>query len=128
MSRVFAEVGANLQQIGGECPDGWIEMRGPRDQDSYVAAGDGNWISPPPVVPDRITRRQGRLALLHAGYLAQAEDAMSALTDPTELMASQIEYEAETWDRANPWIERTGALIGLDTTQIDALFISAAAL
>lgn len=82
----------------------------------------------PVVVPERITRRQGRLALLQAGHLADVEAAMAALADPIERMAAQIEYEAETWERSNPWIERTGAAVGLSAEQIDELFIRAASL
>lgn len=79
-------------------------------------------------VPTQITRRQGRLALLYAGHLASVEAAIAAISDPVEHMAAQIEYEAETWERANPWIERTGAAIGLTHAQIDEMFIAAASL
>lgn len=48
-------------------------------------------------IPSSISRRQGRLALLQAGYLTQVEDAIEAITDPTEKKAAQIEYESDTW-------------------------------
>lgn len=47
MISVFAEVGGNLQQVGGECPPGWIEMERQRqDGDDtllYTAQPDGTW-------------------------------------------------------------------------------------
>lgn len=49
MEKVFAEVGQSLQQIGGDCPDGWIEMSEQRTDTSSIAQADGTWASPPPV-------------------------------------------------------------------------------
>lgn len=49
MAQVFAEVGQSLQQIGGDCPDGWIEMSEQRPDASSIAQADGTWESPPPV-------------------------------------------------------------------------------
>jgi hypothetical protein len=41
---IFAEVGGSLQQIGGECPDGWVVMQGERPSRSHVASVDGQWV------------------------------------------------------------------------------------
>ena len=49
MQKVFAEVGQSLQQIGGDCPDGWVEMSEQRPDASSIAQADGTWASPPPV-------------------------------------------------------------------------------
>lgn len=43
---VYAVAGGNLQQIGGDCPSGWIVMTGPRPDESthlYTAQADGTW-------------------------------------------------------------------------------------
>lgn len=44
---IYAEIGSNFQQIGGECPDGFIVMHAPRpdDKDSteYTAQANGTW-------------------------------------------------------------------------------------
>ena len=48
MQKVIAEVGQSLQQIGGDCPDGWIEMSEQRPDASSIAQADGTWVSPPP--------------------------------------------------------------------------------
>lgn len=49
MQKVFAEVGQSLQQIGGDCPGGWIEMSKQRPDASSIAQADGTWALPPPV-------------------------------------------------------------------------------
>lgn len=45
---VYAEVGGNFQQVGGECPEGWVEMGGqrPDDEDAllYTATQAGEWV------------------------------------------------------------------------------------
>lgn len=45
---VYAEVGGNFQQVGGTCPDGWVEMSGqrPDDEDAllYTATQAGEWV------------------------------------------------------------------------------------
>lgn len=49
MAQVFAEVGQSLQQIGGDCPAGWVEMSEQRPDASSIAQADGTWASPLPV-------------------------------------------------------------------------------
>lgn len=46
MQKVFAEIGQSLQQIGGTCPDGWIEMSEQRPNAHFVATESGEWIEP----------------------------------------------------------------------------------
>lgn len=45
---VYAEAGSNAQQVGGECPEGWIVMISQRPDDSdtqlYTAQPDGTWL------------------------------------------------------------------------------------
>ena len=45
---VYAEIGGNLQQVGGDCPGGWVEMVGPRpdgeDTLLYTATAAGEWV------------------------------------------------------------------------------------
>ncbi|MBC3411271.1 hypothetical protein HU720_08135 [Pseudomonas sp. SWRI51] len=45
---VYAEIGGNFQQVGGTCPDGWVEMSGqrPDDEDTllYTATQAGEWV------------------------------------------------------------------------------------
>lgn len=43
MSNVYAKPGESLQQIGGACPSGWIQMQGQRPTPDHVAQPDGTW-------------------------------------------------------------------------------------
>lgn len=84
------------------------------------------WGEVPVTVPASVTRRQARLALLHTSKLSAVESAISSLADPLQRMAAQIEYENDTWERGNQWVEQLGQTVGLTPADIDQLFITAA--
>lgn len=87
---------------------------------------DGSNLTPPLItvaqkVPISVTMRQGRLALLQAGLLAQVQSAIDAQGD-----AEKIEWEyAQTIDRNSPLVAALAATLSLDDAALDALFISA---
>lgn len=94
------------------------------------AARDGLDLTPvvpaPTPVPQKVTRRQGRQALLLAGKLDQVPLAIAAIEDETERRLAQIEWEdAQEYERQRPLVVLMGAALGLD---LDALFIQAATL
>lgn len=93
--------------------------------ESMIAEVEATYVPPPPApapIPATCTRRQGRLALLQAGYLAAAEQSLAAIADPTERMAAQIEYEADTWERGNAFLQGMWAQLGGTPAQLDDLF------
>lgn len=45
---VYAKVGDSFQQVGGECPAGFIQMKGLRPDGDYIAEDNGEWIPKPP--------------------------------------------------------------------------------
>ena len=105
---------------------GWFEWT------DGVAIGDlfdGEvFTKPEPVVevPQAVTQRQARLALLAAGLLAAVQPALDSLPSP-QREAAQIEWDwASTIKRDSPLIVSVGAALGLTDEQIDALFIAAA--
>lgn len=85
-------------------------------------------ITVPPQVPQRVTMRQARLALLGAGLLPQVEGAINALPEPPQT-AARIEWDfsSEVF-RDREFVNMLGAGLGLTSTQIDQLFITAASL
>lgn len=89
---------------------------------------DGTSLKPPAApavaVPATITPRQARLALLGAGLLDQANSAVNAAGGATLIT---WEY-ASVIDRNDPLIAALGGTLGLSASQIDALFVTAAAL
>lgn len=76
----------------------------------------------PPYVPQQVTRRQGRLALLQHGLLDDVEDAIAAIPDPLDRRAAQIEYEADTWERSNAFVQTMWAQLGGTPDTLDDLF------
>ena len=87
---------------------------------------DGELVAPPVapvVVPQTITRRQGRIALMQAGKLDAAEAIVMAGG-----LAAQIEYEAAAWERGNEYLRQIWALLGGSDKELDALFVLAASL
>ncbi len=83
---------------------------------------------PPPGVPQAVTMRQARLALLTAGKLGQVATAIASLPSPAKEQA-QIEWEYSTEvQRHRPFVLQLGAALGLDDAALDALFTAAAAL
>lgn len=84
--------------------------------------------APPPGVPNSVTMRQARLALLGAGLLAGVDAAIAALPSPTKEAAS-IEWEyAATVERNSALVTTLAGALALDDTTLDALFVAAAAL
>ena len=82
----------------------------------------------PGPIPATCTRRQGRLALLRAGYLTAVEQSIAAIADPAQRMAAQIEYEADTWERDNAFLQGMWAQLGGTPEQLDDLFALAVTL
>lgn len=42
---VFAMQGESFQQVGGNCPEGWIVMQGQRPSIGHIAQADGTWVA-----------------------------------------------------------------------------------
>lgn len=76
----------------------------------------------PAAVPASCTRRQGRLALLQLAHLDAVEQAIAAIADADQRRAAQIEYEADTWERSNAFLQAMWAQLGGAPGDLDALF------
>lgn len=80
---------------------------------------------PPPYVPDQVTMRQARLALLDAGLLNTIDAALNSLPEPTKTR-SLIEWNhGSVVERNSALVSQMAAVLGLDSTQVDNLFIQA---
>jgi len=80
------------------------------------------------LIPKSCSRRQGRLALLAFGLDDDAEAAIAAITDPVQKREAQIEYDADTWERANPFLQRLWAQLGGTPHSLDEAFALAVTL
>lgn len=133
MSNVYAKPGESLQQIGGACPSGWIQMQGPRPSPEYIAREDGVWAI------DTAARRQAardaidaaagqaRLAFVSVGWGVEEEyrlakqqtDAWIAAGRP----ADDVPPAIAVWAQARGWTAEQAAqdIIGTEAAWMDAL-------
>jgi len=79
-------------------------------------------------VPQSVTMRQARLALLAAGLLPAVNAAIASMPEPDKT-AAQITWDyASSVDRGFGMVPQLAAALGMTETQIDDLFIAAAKL
>ena len=85
-------------------------------------------VQPTPEVPQSVSMRQARLALLGAGLLGNVDAAIAAQEEPIRSHI-QIEWDYATEiDRKWPTLLALSAALGLTPNQLDDLFITASQL
>ncbi|WP_027864255.1 hypothetical protein [Massilia alkalitolerans] len=107
----------------------WVNYRANEARDSLE-------LLPPPlpgeqviIVPQTVTRRQARQALLMAELLDNVQPAIDAIPDPVQRRMAQIEWEDSLeFVRTRPLVIQIGEALGLDAAKLDQLFITAAGL
>ena len=81
-----------------------------------------------PLVPQEVSMRQARLALLARSVLGQVDAAIESLPSP-DRDAARIEWDySSIVARNSPLVVMMGAALGLDDDALDRLFITAATL
>ena len=84
------------------------------------------YVAPPPLptpVPPEVSRFQARAALLQTGFLADVQAYMDdPATDPFVRIAWQ---DAQVFKRNSPTVLALSSLLGLNSDQLDSLFIEA---
>jgi hypothetical protein len=79
-------------------------------------------------VPQEVSMRQARLALLARGVLGNVDAAIDSLPSP-DREAARIEWDySSVVARNSPLVTMMGAALGLDEAALDELFIAAALL
>lgn len=79
-----------------------------------------------PAVPDKVTRAQGKAALIQAGLWPQVLAFVAALDDPEEkLLAETALNDTVNWERGSPFLRETAEKLGLTDEKLDALFVAA---
>jgi len=83
-----------------------------------------------PIVPQKVTRRQARQALLLGGYLDQVPTMINThIADETQRALAMIEWEDSLeFERSRPLVASIGATLGMNSAQLDELFILAGSL
>lgn len=85
-------------------------------------------VPPAPTVPTVLTMRQARLVLFTAGLIGSVQAAINALPSPDKEKA-QIEWDfSNEVQRHNGFVSQLAPALGLTSEQVDALFVTGAAL
>jgi hypothetical protein len=92
----------------------------------YLVGGSN--YDPTVNVPQVVTMRQARLALLGAGKLAAVTAALNALPEPQKTAALITWEYSGAVERQNGLVPQLAGALGMTDAQIDALFIAAAAI
>jgi hypothetical protein len=107
--------------IGDDCIDAPAEWDGNFDRWRVV---DGGMVAG---VPEVVTPRQAKIALLQAGLLDDVEAGIEALEDQGMKRLAQIEWEyAQEVRRDWPLLNTLAAGMGITDAQLDELFRVAA--
>lgn len=80
---------------------------------------------PPIEIPQKVTMRQARLALMQAGLLTLVDNAIETLEEPLKTQV-KIEWEySAVIERNSALVQQMATSLGLDSNQLDQLFLQA---
>jgi hypothetical protein len=100
----------------------------PQDARQVWSFEQRKWSAPPRYVPQSVPIRKAKLALHRAGLLTQVPVVIASLPD-NERIEAQIEWDTvNDLERSHPLVIGLGAMLGLNDTEIDDLFIAADAI
>lgn len=107
---VYAKVGDSFQQIGGECPAGFIQMNGIRPDDGdYIASETGEWVPvPTPTQEQFVSDANAKKQQLAVG----AEEAIKPL-ERAKLLGIATESELA---QLHEWMRYSVELMRVDTS------------
>ena len=81
------------------------------------------------VVPQSVSRAQGKLALIGAGLWPAALAFVEGITDPTQRAYAEVAlHDTQEWRRDSPFLASAAAALDLSEAQLDELFITAGGL
>lgn len=117
---------ATPRRVFGGIPTVFYTFASQAAFDAALAVAD---LTEPAPVPQSVTRRQAKQALLLAGVLAQVQPAIDAIADPTTQAMVQIEWDdSQTFERNRPALIALAGALGMDGEALDQLFTTAAGL
>lgn len=114
-------------------PLGWTRTPPPEMPAGKFAhfSGSAGWQiiderppAPPMPVPERVSARRAKEALIRKGLYQAALDAIDAISDPTERLLTKNLFEtSNVFERANPMMNQVlENALGMPQSQIDDLF------
>ncbi|WP_368640497.1 hypothetical protein ABRZ04_04580 [Castellaniella ginsengisoli] len=109
---------------------GWRAVNGPDDvgpDETYTAMRPEDPETSN--IPRSVTRAQGKAALITAGLWVGVVAFVDAIEDPTEQALARVALDdTAEWRRDSPFLATAAAALGLSETQLDDLFVTAAAI
>ena len=80
------------------------------------------------LVPQVVSRAQGKVALMQAGLWPSVLEFVAAIAEPLEKFKADVALnDAQEWQRDSVFLTTAAAALGLDDEQLDALFVAAGA-
>ena len=81
------------------------------------------------VVPQSVSRAQGKLALIGAGLWPAAIAFVEGITDPVQKAYAEVALnDSQEWRRDSPFLASAAAALDLSEEQLDTLFVTAGGL
>ena len=78
------------------------------------------------VVPQSVSRAQGKLALISAGLWPAVIAFVDGIPDPVQKAYAEVALnDTQEWRRDSPFLASAAAALGLSEGQLDTLFITA---
>jgi len=115
---VYAIVSSNVQQVGGECPDGWIVMQSQRPNDAasadYTAQPDGSWTISEETLLAKLAAQESVWRVAELLVIARQLEALeeAEVADPGDEPVDLLPGTRKQWLKyrslASNWVE--GAL------------------
>lgn len=116
--------------------DGEYKIGDEYDGDMYDGLGPiPSWLSSdapeppeiPDLVPQQVTRAQGKAALIQSGLWQSVEDYVDGIEDVTEKALALVALGDTThWSRTSPFLAKAAQALSLNENDLDNLFIEAA--
>lgn len=104
----------------GKMLDGWTyEIEG------YVAIASPIFVDEVVIIPESVSRAQGKAALLAAGMLSSAEGFIDSLEGDEKILALIAFNETNEWRRDSPFLNQVATALGITQEQMDELFLEA---
>ena len=81
------------------------------------------------IVPQVLSRKQARQALILVGLFKNVKQAIDSIPDETQRLLVQVEWDdSDTYQRDNPTLMMLASALGLSSEALDQLFIKGATL
>ena len=82
-------------------------------------------LEPTIVIPEQVTRAQGKVALVQAGLFQDVVTYIDNLPEPNRTLAQIAFNETNTWQRSSEWLNQIASELNITQEQLDNLFLTA---